>query len=547
MISRRSLSYLVCLLALAAVIPAVGAWAAGPATSSDADALRAFVLGDFGGVSRATLETNALPYKVVATALVMSEERSRGVTLSGRDIPAIYRRFGFLYPTTIANWPAGSAPPTFDRPIGMIGHTVSGPLPFVKIDAVTLGCATCHAGRVYGADGHATDAAWVGSPSTSVNLEAYTQAVYRGLQAAMTDQGAFRGRIASLFPETSGSERFTLRFFLMPRVAKRLKEFAASGDAPLPFSNGGAGLTNGVAALKHIVGVVPGRVRGPADVGFTSIPDLSSRGIRTSLLYDGVYAPLGADHFMRMDSSRVTTAHVDSLARIIAFFTVSTMGVSPDVGEKAIPAIRDVVDWLARRYTSPAFPAAIDSARMRAGETLFVSRCAQCHGTYGDGAPRRIVSFPNRLVPQAMIGSDSSRWAMIDDTLITRLNGTAYKRHIDSRHTGGYVAPILSGLWTTAPYLHNGSVPTLWQLLNPETRPERFYVGGHALDYTVMGIAGAIDAEGVYRYPSGYSPFSTPELYDTREAGRSNRGHERQFGGLTADEKHALLEYLKTL
>ena len=109
------------------------------------------------------------------------------------------------------------------------------------------------------------------------------------------------------------------------------------------------------------------------------------------------------------------------------------------------------------------------------------------------------------------------------------------------------MAPILSGLWATAPYLHNGSVPTLWHLMTPESRPARFQVGGHALDFGLMGIAGAADAEGTYRYPAGSAPWSVPEVYDTRQPGMGNGGHEESFSDLAEAEKRALIEYLKTL
>jgi mono/diheme cytochrome c family protein len=363
----------------------------------------------------------------------------------------------------------------------------------------------------------------------------------------MADRGGFRSRVSKLFPEMGWTERFTVRYVLLPRIATRLREYAAAGDVPLPFSNGGPGFTNGVASLKHIVGVPPGAVSGPPDVGFTSIPDLSNRALRSSLLYDGVYAPLNAEHFTPLDTSGISASHVNALAGIIAFFTVSTMGVSPDVGERAIPQVRAAVDWIATRYQSPPFPGAIDSTQTRAGAMLFARRCTQCHGAYGDGMPRRLVSFPNRLVPQRAMGSDSSRWAVVDEVLMTRLGATAYARHMSVRRTGGYVAPILSGLWATAPYLHNGSVPTLWQFLNPELRAGKFYVGGHALDFATMGIAGQLGDDGVYAYPPGYVAWSRPQLYDTSKPGMSNRGHERQLDGLSADDKRALIEYLKTL
>jgi hypothetical protein len=513
-----------------------------------ASGLPAFVLEHFGGVSRATLETNALPYKVAATALVMREERATGRRLATVDLPRLYRQFGFLYPARIGNWPSPVPQPVFTRPVGTVGDVLKGPTPIVRIDAVNLGCATCHAGLVYGADGKATDVAWAGLPNSSINLEAYSRAVYEGLKLAIADKPGFRARLRSLFPESSTRERLTIRYFILPKVDKRIHEYMAAGDAPVPYSNGGAGRTNGVATLKFMLGAMDSSAMHGA-IGFTSIPDLSSRALRSSLLYDGIYAPSPNSRFEAMDWSRVTPGHVDSLAQIVAFFTVSTMGVKPDAAEQAIPAITPSVDWIATRYQAPAFPASVNLTLARDGEGIFTRRCSSCHGTYDTSSalPRRLETYPNRLVPQDQMGTDPARWAMVDTGLLRRLAGNAYGRHMSSAGTGGYVAPILSGVWATAPYLHNGSVPTLWQLLTPDERPVQFQVGGHALDYSAMGIAGSLDASKVYRYDPAYRPWSTPELYDTRKPGLSNRGHERQVSGLTADQKRALIEYLKTL
>ncbi|HET9012650.1 MAG TPA: cytochrome c, partial [Gemmatimonadaceae bacterium] len=403
---------------------------------------------------------------------------------------------------------------------------VRGPTPLVRIDAVNLGCATCHAGVTYGADGRATRDAWAGLPNASINLEAYTQAVFIALSSAIRDQGAFRSRITDLFPETGRAERFTLRWLLLPRVARRIAELREEGLGPVPFSNGGAGRTNGVASLKASLGIPAGVVTGHADVGFTSIPDLANRGLRTSLLYDGIYAPSGtARHDVQTTAANVT----------------------PDVGERAIPAMRPVLQWLGRAYAPPPFPGVIDSARMRAGAVVYASRCASCHGSYGDGAPRPLTSFPNALIEQGVMNTDSARWMVVDSALLHGLATSAYARHMRSERTGGYVAPILSGVWATAPYLHNGSVPTMWQLLTPKDRPTRFLVGGHALDFRELGIAGVRWTDDTWRYPAGYVPWSIPELYDTRAPGLSNRGHERPSRGLSDAEKWALIEYLKTL
>jgi len=512
------------------------------------DGLAAFATADFGGVTRATLETNALPYKVVATALLLRAERMRGVTLTRDDLPAVFGEFGFIAPARIANWPASHPAPPRDRPLGMISREVSGPTPLVRVDAANLGCATCHSALLYDAAGHVTTTGWVGTPNTSLNLEAYTQAVYLALGSAIRDRGAFRDRIAALFPEMGRTERFTLRFLLLPQVAKRIGALQAGGIGPVPFSNGGAGRTNGVAALKKMLGVPPGRVTGHADVGFTSIPELSGVGFRSSFLYDGIYSLAGQPaQDAEYDSARVTEGHLDSLAHVIAFFTVSTMGAQPDVGEAAIPAMQPVLRWLGRHYQSPPFPGAVDTALARRGATVFGSRCASCHGTYGDGSPRPLLTFPNALIEQAAMGTDPARWQMVDSALLGAIDASAYARHMRASRTGGYVAPILSGLWATAPYLHNGSVPTLWALLSPSERPARFLVGGHALDYRRMGIAGVAWSDGVTRYPAGYAPFAGPELFDTALPGMSNRGHERPSAGLSDAEKWAVIEYLKTM
>lgn len=545
--SHRTRTWITLVLASLPIVALTGALVA-RTLDDPPDGIARFVLGDFGGVSRATLETNALPYKVVATALLLREERVRATRLGRADLPDVYRQFGFVSPARIGNWPASLPQPQLDRPLGMVRSEVRGPTSLVRVDAVNLGCATCHAGLVYGADGRATSTAWAGLPNTSINLEAYTQAVFLSLASAAGDQGAFRARVAELFPEMGRAERFTLRFVLMPRVAKRIAELREAGVGPSPFSNGGAGRTNGVASLKMMLGIPAGVVTGHADVGFTSIPDLASRGLRTSLLYDGIYAPLGA---VRSDvethASSVASTHLDSLSDIVAFFTVSTMGVTPDVGERVIPAMRPVMQWLGRSYTPPPFPGPIDPVKMRTGAAVYASRCAKCHGAYGEGAPRPLVSFPNALIEQSAMGTDSARWAMVDDDVLAQLQRSAYGRHMESRRTGGYVAPILSGLWATAPYLHNGSVPTLWQLLNPKERPTRFLVGGHALDFTQVGIAGVPWTDDTWRNPAGYVPWAIPELYDTRAPGLSNRGHERPSLGLSDADKWALIEYLKSL
>ncbi|MFJ2545268.1 di-heme-cytochrome C peroxidase [Pseudomonas sp. NPDC087612] len=98
-----------------------------------------------------------------------------------------------------------------------------------------------------------------------------------------------------------------------------------------------------------------------------------------------------------------------------------------------------------------------------------------------------------------------------------------------------YKARPLTGIWATAPYLHNGSVPTLYDLLLPaEQRPSRFKTGSTRFDPQKVGF---IDAFG----PG--SPFT----YDTSLPGNFNVGHDYGASSFSDDERYALVEYMKTL
>ncbi len=200
------------------------------------------------------------------------------------------------------------------------------------------------------------------------------------------------------------------------------------------------------------------------------------------------------------------------------------------------------------RYARPPpFPGAVDLALTKAGERLFTDRCGSCHGEYSSIPNVRLQRYPNVVVPVENVGTDPTRWEAAEPALATAIQESAAGNLLAVGPTPGYVPPPLTGLWATAPYLHNGSVPTLWHMMHPELRPDRFQVGGHRLDFEWLGIDGETARDGIYRYPDGYEPWSTPLVFDTALPGQSNRGHEKPFQDLSGAEKRALLEYLKLL
>jgi hypothetical protein len=100
----------------------------------------------------------------------------------------------------------------------------------------------------------------------------------------------------------------------------------------------------------------------------------------------------------------------------------------------------------------------------------------------------------------------------------------------------GYNIPFLDGIWLRAPYLHNGSVPTLWDLLSPpQSRPQKFWRGYDLYDATKVGFISV-----------GLAAEQVGSMFDTTLRANSNSGHA--FGTMLPDtDKEALLEYLKTL
>lgn len=497
-----------------------------------------FVFDDFHGLSTDTLETTALPWKVAATALLLADDADAPPTHD--RLRTILSRFGFLFPDRIANWPWPEQPRFADAPLGLVTGRIARRLPAIELETVNLGCASCHAGVLHDAHGEPTREAWLGLPNTSLDLDAYVDAVLNALAGLGDDPQPVLDAVRQAYPDTSDREIATIRRFVWPRLRDRIPELERAGGA-LPFRNGGAARSNGVDALKQRLRAHPANDSAAA----VSIPALFDVGLRSSLLVDGLYTARDAMRFQPRD--RDTPDTPERLAGIVGYFTVPTMGVEPDRVPDMLPRIADAVAFLFDSRPPP-FPGPIDAERAARGERVYVQHCAGCHGRYDDiDGVLHLASFPNRLVARSEIATDAARIDAISPALIDAINDSEIGRHQIAAASDGYVATLLTGLWATAPYLHNGSVPTLWHLMRPERRPERFEVGGHRLDPARVGIAGESDARNDWTYPADYRPWSTPSPSDSSQPGKSNTGHDAPFDRLDDAMKDDLLEYLKRL
>lgn len=499
-----------------------------------------FVFDDLQGLSTQSLERAALPWKLASTALVLAETPGRKPT--PEVLRQVLQRRGLYMPDAIGNWPLPTQP-DFDRPLGLITGPIRNGFPKVELEVATIGCASCHAGTLYDERGQPTLQAWLGTPNSSLDLQGYSDDIAHALQQLDADPSALLSQVRILHPSTTDAELETLRRFVWPKLRKRLAEAQAEGSELLPFRNAGPGRTNGVEALKWMLGIPLHAAGARASV---SVPALHDRELRSSLLVDGLYVGKGQPRFVAL--ARPDTIPARKQAEVTAFFTVPSMGIEPDRIPGAMPQVTQILLFLRQQGNAPRWPGRIDASLAASGAALYADKCAACHGTYAVHNGRlQLQSFPNVLVPADRIGTDHARLDAITDTTLRKIRTSTFNRYLDAARTGGYVAPPLSGVWASAPYLHNGSVPTLWHLLTPEQRPSQFQVGGHALDLVNVGIAGEDDGDRRWRYRRGYQPWSQPQWLDTRVPGNSNKGHAREVAGLSDSDKRALIEYMKQL
>ena len=516
---------------------AIPRYESAPLSAEEIGAAR-FLFDDFNGLSTDTLEGGALPWKIVATAMLL--DRRPDAATDQAALIAELRGFGMFVPVRVRNWPS-SRQPEFPLPVGLVTGDIRRRVPHIELEVAAIGCASCHAGTLYDRNGDPTFEAWLGAPNTSIDLDAYVDAAYAGLRRYRDNPAPVLAAIPTLFPDTSPQELATIRTQVWPRLAQRVRMLEAAGE-PLPYRNGGPGRSNGFEQLKQRLGV---RTAHAGDIAAVSIPALWERELRSSLLVDGMYAPLDAAHFVPRNLEQGKDPA--RLARLAVFFTVITMGVPHRQAPQSIGAMTDVMRYLDAHASRPPYPGSVHADLAARGAQVYAARCEGCHGRYVESPTGpELAAFPNRLVPLANIGTDPGRITYTQPEVLERFAASTFGRYIDAKAATGYVAPILTGVWATAPYLHNGSVPTLWHLLHPEQRPRRFMVGGHRLDLERVGIAGELRGQD-WRYPQGYAPWSQPQLFDTTLPGHRNSGHAKQVARLDEEERRAVLEYLKRL
>jgi mono/diheme cytochrome c family protein len=293
--------------------------------------------------------------------------------------------------------------------------------------------------------------------------------------------------------------------------------------------------------------------RGTSEAGTFAVFLLSLRDpdlkIRTSPLNLGLREYLCEDvpawwHLKKKKTMYHTGTSNARSVRSLMQFALSPPN-SAEFFAKEEATFRDIQAYLLS-LTPPKYPLAIDHTLAARGEGIFNETCSKCHGTYGAN-----WSYPSKIVKIEEVGTDRARLDGLASAWADYYNKSWFAQEGQGigvvKGTTGYQAPPLDGIWATAPYLHNGSVPTVYDVLNSKTRPKiftrSFKTDLGAYDPAKLGWKVTV----LQRGPDATLPaIERRKVYDTNQPGRGNGGHT--FGDdLTEEQRQAVIEYLKTL
>ena len=381
-----------------------------------------------------------------------------------------------------------------EMPIGLTKEIIGFP-------RVGTNCAACHVGTLRTAE-LAPPQILLGAPSTKFDLQRYL----RFLFACANDP---RFTASFILPEIEYNHHLTplestlYRLIIIPRTKQRLLDqeqaFAWMNHRP----DTGPGRTDMNPIKLRVLDLENDR-----SVGSTDIMAIWNEGAH--------------EGFFR---------HSDGLNPSLRESVVSSaLGTGTPPKEIDLKNLETLEAWM-KQLQSPPFPFEIDQDLAQQGQTIFSSQCASCHALGGDRT--------GQVISLEELGTDPNRanhWNQEAADAFNRFAPNFPWAFQSFRDTDGYSALSLEGIWARAPYLHNGSVPSLKTLLDsPAQRPDVFYRGVDLYDSEAVGFLS-----------TGSQAEATGFKVKTDITGNSNQGHE--FGTeLSANEKRSLLEYLKTL
>lgn len=369
--------------------------------------------------------------------------------------------------------------------------------------SVEPNCAFCHTGTVKDKDltGNKPKVL-LGSPAHELDLEAFQWFLYDCAADKRFNSDTLM-RYIDQFADMSPTEHMVYKHLIIPfaktSLMKQGRAYAWQNERPRQ----GKGRTDTFNPTKENVFHFPD----DQTIGTVDLPQVWNQRPRQNL-------------YLHWDGNNNSLKERNYAAAM-------AVGATPS---SVIPANFERVTNFLLGLQPPAFPYPVDSQLAAEGAKIYQTECKSCH-SFGEKLTGQVTELET-------IGTDPNRLYSFTSQLVERFHEfrKAPFKFDSYRKTYGYSNTPLDGVWARAPYLHNGSVPTLWDLLQkPENRPTVFYKGYNEYDPRNVGFV----STGPQAEKAGFK-------LETSLKGNGNQGH--LYGtDLNDSQKRALLEYLKTL
>lgn len=390
-----------------------------------------------------------------------------------------------------------------ELPIGFTKKTIGFP-------RVANNCASCHTAS-YRKSANENPVFVPTGPNHTLNLQAFFRFVVDCARDPRFNADEIMSEIHAVY-KLSFIDRLIYRYILIPITKKRLlereKQFQWVYHKEFPLW--GRGRDDAMNLTKYFL------LNWPMDdsIGPTDMPSVWN--LKKYQPEKGMWLNLAGD------SHDPRSVIIDS--------ALGLLNAAPHDRDEFLKQIDWLVSYLSEKQ-APKYPFPINQQLAVAGKSVFDANCARCH----------VSDRTGKRVPVDEVGTDKERlktWskkAAIESNKVVRNFGIERAGLVENEPSG-YIAAFLDGIWLRAPYLHNGSVPTLRDMLKPAAeRPKVFYRGYDVYDPANVGFV-----------TEGPEAERIGTKYDVSERASGNQGHE--FGAeLSAKDKDALIEYLKTL
>jgi mono/diheme cytochrome c family protein len=421
----------------------------------------------------------------------------------GGDLTRFAQKFGLL-----VDGPPGALPVGF--------HLTTDPN--TRVPFVVMNCQLCHAERLHLPAG---DRIVSGLGSTHVRAHAYDAAFVHIARdpAFSTESVLLLANKAAREHELPWPE--ATRVAIVRATVSALRERAEARGADVErFAAGLPGRVATIESFALALGAHGTHVPLGPTVGWAKVPDVRGFPWRDTLSFDGV-----------------GTGNPVALAAEADF----AFGARPQWFETHRHIATSLYMFLKHFDRDLLYPASIDAALAERGHSAFDATCARCHGFYAPPGPQPRLRYRERVIPAAMIGTDPAREEAVTPAFVAAANSVPLARGVSTvAATGGYVPPVLLDVWARGTYGHIGQWPSIEVMaMKPDERPRRFAVDPDApYDLGKLGSKWTPLREGE-KPGNGYA-------YDGTLPGYGVEGH-RFLSDLPADERRAVMEYLKTL